>query len=136
VNDLDRKIAELKGYVDIIESLDAICHCTNVPVLAGRPVGKVARGLRVDAHYQIGGPWSTSDSKALELVDELQGRMSFLLCCSPSGILWCARFSPVITGMDALNPPKSPVFDGDAPTRPEAICRAYIAAREWMAKKS
>lgn len=66
--------------------------------------------------------------KLSELVDELQGKFAFDLCCSPSGLMWYATFSPVSTGPSALIQIESPKFTGSGISRPEAICQAYIAA--------
>jgi hypothetical protein len=69
--------------------------------------------------------WSTSDSKALELVDEIPAPTVFKLERSSLPDTWYAYFA--FPGRNAV---------GFASTRPEAICRAYIAAREWMATKA
>jgi hypothetical protein len=71
--------------------------------------------------------WSTSDSKALELVDELVDikgpRLFFslnLLSETPSA-RWLAQFTHETRGVGA--------------TRPEAICRAWLAAMTWMKER-
>lgn len=122
MTDLDRRIAEAKGYPDPVEVTEFLCGACDFEIKA------IASG----DYQHIGGGWSTSDSKALELVDELRGKFAFYLSCSPSGIHWYATLSPVVTGLAALNPPDGPNFTGDGISRPEAICRAYLAAVEWM----
>lgn len=114
MNDLDRKIAELKGA-----SL--------------MPDGPYVGGITPDRSKYVAPTWSTSDSNALELVDELtrpeQNRMTefaFAMRTAEVGRGWLAIFFPG-QGRDH--------FPGGGYTRPEAICRAYIAAREWMAAK-
>jgi hypothetical protein len=121
MNGLDRRIAELKGMKDPAK----------------------LEGLEVVALLGGDYSWTTFDSKALELVDELAGEKNYML----AGVLftlayfkshhrlnrgwfWAARFS--IEGLDGIRI----IGDGEAPTRPEAICRAYIAAREFMAKQA
>jgi hypothetical protein len=114
VNDLDRKIAGLKGMKDP-DKLE---------------------GLEVVA--LIGGDysWSTSDSKALELVDELLAEFNheweIMIRKIPCSRVWWVAIS------DKENTfwrHKGHSFEAEASTRPEAICRAYIAAREWMEKQ-
>lgn len=80
--------------------------------------------------------YSESDAKALELVDELvtQERNDRLYCFDFGLALsarnpweWAAWFvpSPTRTGARIST-------QGRGPTRAEAICRAYLSAREWM----
>jgi hypothetical protein len=112
MNPTDRKIAELKG----LPAEGEITHW---------PVGEDDKG-RV---FPTGDPspqnwgWSISDSKALELVDEMRALGWFFLLQDMRDRTWRASFinDESGTGMQA------------GATRPEAICRAYIAAREWMA---
>ncbi len=108
MNDLDKRIAGLKGLLN-------------------------AEGQQVKFHGRLdadfGEPyWSTSDAKALELVDELRTEgMAFIMRSAEVGSGWLASFYPE---MDTK------FFQGGWHTRPGAICRAYIAAREWMATKA
>jgi hypothetical protein len=68
VNDLDRKIAELKGFTNLQlwRPFDREPEDARDFVIWGHPAGEPGIDLNI-----VGGPWSTSDSKALELVDEL-----------------------------------------------------------------
>lgn len=136
MNDLDRKIAELKGMpVD-----GEVTHW---------PVGEDDKGKL----FPTGDPipqnwgWSTSDAKALELVDELvydapnrMARFRFILISWNATAIkparWEARFEPYETDEGRTYTSSGHRFDGQAPTRPEAICRAYIAAREWMKERA
>ena len=68
--------------------------------------------------------WSTSDSKALELVDELraQGFHFHLADITHPEPLWQVYFIMKDgKGSQAIER-----------TRPEAICRAWLAAQEWI----
>lgn len=111
LTDLDRTIAGLKG----------------VHLMADGPyIG----GIRPDGTKHVEPTWSTSDSKALELVDELTrpaaARMhdyAFSLTWDPGTKQWTAIF---------FRDGEVMFFLERAPTRPEAICRAYIAAVTWM----
>jgi hypothetical protein len=112
MTDLDRKIAELKGW-EVIGTAhpDLHGHPDPLSVPAAGLMGKKDGEVRALAF------WSTSDAKALELVDELG--MQFRLEGNPGH--WSAVFD--VYGQHHI--------DGGT-TRPEAICRAYIAAREWL----
>lgn len=134
MNDLDRKIGELKGWRYSLPGAETERRPdgTILPL----PEGFTWMDGETECYLEgCACAWSTSDSKALELVDELQGKMAFRLECCPSGIMWYATFSPVTTGMSALIQIELSKAEGSGITRPEAICRAYIAAREWMAQK-
>jgi hypothetical protein len=81
--------------------------------------------------------WSTSDAKAFELVDELtlpaENRLvefDFMLgiACREKWT-WRAVFCP----KDAFRIKQHSA--GEGPTRPEAICRAYLAAMEYLKGK-
>lgn len=116
-NLLDQQVALLKGW-----EYDPMEHGWWMS-----PEDKAA------GRYWFGGlQWASSDSKALELVDELQGKFAFNLSCAPSGIMWYATFSPVYHSLIHLELTKS---EGSGYTRPVAICRAYIAAMTWMKEK-
>lgn len=104
MSDLDKRIAELKGL-----------WMKNWPFVCGNP--EYPNETRVECD------WSTSDSKALELVDEMKTDYKMVFISRQGD--WFAEFF-------VLN---QYVGGGLAKTRPEAICRAYIAAREWMATK-
>lgn len=112
MNDLDKRIAELKGWAVVGAKFN------------DRYLGIV---VRVDGKNQDVS-WSTSDAEALELVDELAALPFELLTLSQAPYArWLARFHcPADQGL------KGAV----GATRPEAICRAYICIREWMEKKS
>jgi hypothetical protein len=114
VTDLDHQIARSKGW-------------THVP--AGTPPWKPGEPSTTPEGYRGAGLfhlapdccWSTDDAKALELVDEVRGKLEFVLKTHGGG--WFAYF---------LHLPSCQTMDGEAPTRPEAISRAYLAAMAWM----
>ena len=122
MNELDKRIAELKGLT--VDGLGGLS--TDKPGV-----------------FTLGPTWSTSDTKALELVDEIldRGGVDFqLVRPEKKSKPWSATFG--IT--DARGPvgfitDKGARFchlkSGEGPTRPEAICRAYIAAMGWMREK-
>lgn len=142
MNDLDKRIAELKGWISFSEYRK---EWIAVPPPGSEPPTRYdddsepaayyksdrypGEFFSQDASYMDGWPkgtffhipsWATSDAKALELVDEL-GRGLRLEGC---GFHWSAVID----------------FFGQhhqetGTTRPEAICRAYIAAREWAASR-
>lgn len=170
MNPLDQRIAELKGYsgfevrdrifcyahppTDLLRS-GTHClvlksgHYLNMDCRAGDeftvypPEGQEARISDPTAiKIMIGDPWTSSDAKAFELVDELAGeknvRMAqvlFQLHYYKSHYRldqtwkWAAQFS--VNGMEGIRV----LGDGESRTRPEAICRAYIAAMEWFKKQ-
>jgi hypothetical protein len=110
MNELDRKIAELKGY-----------WTKNWPVVCENP--EYREETRVECN------WSTSDTKALELVDELVDgpeKLPFelLILSETRSGRWMARFHYASSQQSPQG--------GVGATRPEAICRAYVAAMEWM----
>ena len=124
MNDLDRKIAELKGFTNLEMGRPFEREPEDIDdfVIWGHPTGEPGADLNI-----VGGPWSTSDSKALELVDELAGKGCWMdFSYSPSAKQW--YFQVQREG-------ESPRFHAWADTRPEAICRAYIAAVTWMKEK-
>lgn len=109
MNDLDAKIAELKGWS-----------------ISGNTITAPADLFGYMEQDPERFWWSTSDAKAFELVDELRAVGWFFSMQDMRDKTWRACFvndGAGHTGMQA------------GPTRPEAICRAYIAAREWMAGK-
>jgi hypothetical protein len=73
--------------------------------------------------------WSTSDAKAFELVDELDTQF-FLERYGQPKWEWAAVF---LYRFGGGAPGKE--FRGVGPTRPEAICRAYLAAMEYLKGK-
>jgi hypothetical protein len=109
MTDLDRQIAELKGWR-----------------IEGDAIIDTQKGI----HYWLNSPdrewWSEDDSKALELVDELRGAFMFGLASCIDGIRWIADFNP------KDNPFPGRGFLGIADSRPEAICQAWVAAVTWM----
>jgi hypothetical protein len=118
MNDLDRKIAELKGWEVSLDGMLIEAH-------GAKPQDFLNWG-------DGAGLWSTSDSKALELVDEVQAAEPGSTFNLFGGLgkydrlpVWVAHFT---FWSGTVN-----TKEGRAATRPEAICRAYIAAREWMA---
>lgn len=117
MNDLDRRIAEAKGFKFGLDG-----------AVAAGPDGK---------HYLSAWfCWSTSDAKAFELVDELAPATDkkdpeWGFMCGIFGKEWNATFYKAVhrNGDLVCDPIR---LEGNAPTRPEAICRAYLAAMEWM----
>jgi hypothetical protein len=110
VNDLDKRIAELKGYVKF--------HDTEAMVKED-PKSLITKETAC---------WSTSDAKALELVDELDFPFKLLTLSETPAARWLAHFH---------YPETQKYPNGEiGSTRPEAICKAYIAAREWMDRKA
>ena len=135
MNELDKQIASLKGW-EWDEKEGMVWTTPHVPknehgVIDGGREGFVI-GLR---------PWwSTDDGTALELVDELAEPLFFVeRFGKPGGKKWKAHFSlPYSQLLEQIEDRKlyqTQYHDasGEAATRPEAICRAYLAAREWMA---
>jgi hypothetical protein len=110
MNELDKKIAELKGYYNPAEVNEFECASCGYEILS----------IRSGDYKMINGQWSTSDAKAFELVDELG--MEFKIEGKQSR--WSAVFD--VYGQH---------HQETSQTRPEAICRAYIAAVEWMKEK-
>src|SRR4051812_9552628 len=120
LNPIDRQIMELKGW-------------THDPFGDGNEATDCWGPEVHECEFMVGDeynpPWSQSDAKAFELVDELRGQFAFDLSCSPSGLMWYATSSPVRTGPAALIAIEAPKATGSGVTRPESICLAYIAAR-------
>lgn len=109
MHDLDKRIAELKGY-DLVVMDQTRAERPDFP-----ENGEFFR-------------WSTSDAKAFELVDELNTQFFIERFGNP--IIWAAVF---LYRNNALHEKD---FRSEGKTRAEAICRAYIAAKEWMATKA
>jgi hypothetical protein len=115
LNDLDRKIAELKGWVEFTQAATGLRYWG---IHQPAPYG----GVEVKATFEDAA-WSTSDSKALELVDEeMAGGAHISIVGDPHTGEWEVEIGTLR-------------HTGTGATRPEAICRAYIAAREWMEKQ-
>lgn len=116
MNDPDKRIAELKGL--------------KIEIMQGDSSGvtEIWLGIAPGSNAcEPTEPWSRSDAKALELVDELiEGH--------PGTGINITRERQTGRWMVAICP--GDWVHGEAATRPEAICRAYIAAREWMATKA
>ncbi len=112
MNDLDKRIAELKGWKITMKSL------YGSPLMVIERPGENA--LMGDPESPL---WSTSDAKAFELVDELTATNGFKLQWNPDTEVWSCEFDVAIGR-------------GRAATRSEAICCAYIAAREWIKEKN
>jgi hypothetical protein len=137
LNDLDRKIAWLKGW-EVIGTFNE-SQWPEVDFFAA-PQGLMVKSVETGEIQRLG-LWSTSDTKALDLVDEI------LTACECDFALqiteekkWIATFGIISRDGDiALKIPGGLkccfIKDGSAPTRPEAICRAYIAAKEFLNKK-
>lgn len=102
-HELDRRIAELKGMKDP-DSLE---------------------GLEIVELFGGTYSWSISDEKAFELVDELDTKCFIERFGQKGNWLWSCTFTYHSIFM-------GPVFRREGKTRPEAICRAYIAAMEGM----
>ena len=135
MTDLDRQIAEIKGWrpvtpadLEKMASLKAWFPQDHVIGCKDRDDG----GLDFGTYKDSDPTWSTSDSKALELVDEYpEAGFSLHRFGSTSGEYrpWAARFTFRRPGQPDWN------IQGEAPTRPEAICRAYLAAMTWMKER-
>ena len=100
-DELRVKIAELKGWTDI-QSFILV-------------------GIKGDVHRC--GPipnWTTSDADACQLLDEMIAKRIMITIH-----LFLDKQVTVICGYDGVQ-----VFYVTAETRPLAICRAYLAARE------
>jgi hypothetical protein len=131
MNELDRRIAELKGW----KWIDAPSNAAVKSMCAFMPPGFIERrGNKAIWHSPINCDWSTSDTKAFELVDELQGKFALELKSSPSGLTWSACFKEVKTGFPEALCGSFYAFTVEDVSRPEAICRAYIAAKEYILK--
>ena len=109
MNDLDKRIAELKGWIITQDKY------LGTRFNYGTPVGE----LSIDAYS-----WAESDAKAFELVDEISAPVVFELKRSRLPDTWYAWFS--FADHNSV---------GYGATRPEAICKAYIAAREYLEKR-
>jgi hypothetical protein len=126
LNDLDRKIAELKGYVVLgLASVGTLEPIPDDPEKYNLALKRLS-----DGKVEIQPHWSTSDTKALELVDELLGEgVGCILMSSPEMGYWSAMFS------DSKVIPEAPIVmyerqgNGKGMTRAEAICRGYIDLR-------
>lgn len=125
---LDQQVALLKGWE--FDPMEGAWWMSPEEKAAGR--------------YWCGGlTWTSDDAKALELVDELvvdqpdgAGCRFMLIKWEPRSekpARWEARFEPYWIDGKYTMTAQGHRFDGQGQTRPEAICRAYIAAREWMA---
>lgn len=115
MTDLDLKIAELKGW-DIAQD-----DYLGEVVRFDTPMGRVTLEPQ---------NWSTSDAKAFELVDEVTTFAHpypafelFVLATEPKHARWMAKFHS-----------GAHTDGGVGETRAEAICRAYIALKEWEGK--
>lgn len=126
MTDLDRKIAELKGW-------------NPGPIEDGWP--KESGDCLVDPDgacaYVEGREsplWSTSDAKAFELVDELKGDgIHFMMICHDGDNYVAFNDGVVTEDLKAVTFKRA--GEARASARPEAICRAYIALKEWEGKK-
>lgn len=148
MNDLNRKIGELKGWEYVPAGTELFIHGKGASVSEGW-IQKI--GPMKQFHAAFNCNWASSDSKALELVDELThdapnrlGNFSFSFKVMADGRL-SAEF--VYPGFRAVVPREDMArlagdhhrfgaSDENTPDgRRRAICRAYIAAWEWMAKR-
>lgn len=134
MTDLDRKIAELKGWRHVPAGTEKVMLGSHATLSEGW-VEPTPKGEWYHAAFNC--DWSGSDSKALELVDELTRPDSSRLHMFAVNLQFCEDF-----GWRALFQAHGPGRHQvkwkqccEGPTRPEAICRAYIAAREWMEKQ-
>jgi len=110
MNDLDRRIAELKGFT----------YKGPKHTITG-PDGK--------AYLTSWLCWTESDAKALELVDEWvameKGNFAWVTTLNGSATATFSRGYSIRTGGIL-------VASFTERTRPEAICRAWVAAMEWL----
>lgn len=135
MNELDKRIAELKGlWWDDAEN----CVWLDPPV----PINKhgimdAGRNMVSIGHFSY-----STDERAFELVDELMD----------TGPGWSFHLDSAMLNREKLKDSGFKIAEraenwncsfmhglmicmGGGKSRPEAICRAYIAAREWMATK-
>jgi hypothetical protein len=104
MNDLDKQIAELKGSGTLAFLAKSPAYRAAVPEAIPIVESQVS--------------WSTSDAKALELVDEMVVDTDFRLSYNSRSGAWTAEIGRI-----------SPC-QAVGETRAEAICKVYIA---WMA---
>lgn len=126
--DLDEQIAKLKGW-RWSEDLHGWLYSEECTMTHGP--------------FVVGLRWATSEDEAWGLVDELADPLFFIeRYGKPGQKRWKAHFAfgRRLTWFDesrnaTISVPDAP-FDayGEGATRPEAICRAYIAAREYISK--
>lgn len=122
MTDLDRKIAELKGWAFSATGLYAANQ-------EGEHIGLLALNFQESTPFG----WSTDIAKAFELVDEVCGPRSdrvrcvsfAIVCAEPGDWRHFAKF------FHWAGDHSEEIGHGDGATRPEAICRAYIALKEW-----
>lgn len=126
MNGLDKRIAELKGWriVPLQQYIEMTGREPSLPQNEYVIRDVAPRAINVlDAH-----DWSTSDAKAFELVDEIDHHFALERGLSSDTEAWEWEWrAGFMLGAE--------IRMHVAPTRPEAICRAYIAAREWMTAK-
>ena len=129
MTDLDRKIAELKGWKRPEWEKD-------FPFEPGDGLYS-AGGTLEYIEGQEAPMWSQDIAKAFELVDEVCGPradrlkpISFsIICAEPNG--WVKR----VKFFQWKNNRITQEWNGDGWSIQEAICRAYIALKEWEGKK-
>lgn len=129
MTDLDRKIAEAKGwrYSPFGEEKERNSSTGQV-----FPMSEGFVYVQGESTYHVAGwacNWSTDTAKAFELVDELTGASTNVVFQLTQGQVtrqWQASFICLA--------PRHRV-NGEAPTVPEAICQAYIALKEWEKKR-
>ncbi len=114
MKDLNKRIAELKGWE--YDPVDFGWFRTPEEKKNGQSQGELV--------------WTGSDADALDLVDEIQNAMFFFERFGTGVKTWRAVFSFRGDGSTWKD------FEGRSQSRPEAICKAYIAAREWMVTKA
>lgn len=132
MTDLDRKIAELKGWKRPEWEKD-------FPFEPGDGLYS-AGGTLEYIEGQEAPMWSQDIAKAFELVDEIcidqdnkkGARFHLIQWEAKTGIAahWEARIEPYWIDGEYTLTQVGNRFDGRGQTRPEAICRAYIALRE------
>lgn len=132
MTDLDRKIAELKGWE--WDEVERMVWTEPAPPPLPAAVNPIPNGGRL-GYIMSFCCWSRDDSKALELVDEMKDAQFYMHGSTPNPRRWWVMFQ--FHDMKYVTPygVKEFKFEGDGPTRPEAICRAYIAAVTWMRER-
>ena len=123
---LDRKIAELKGWRHVPAGTETVMRGSRATLAEGYVERLDMGGEWYHAGFNCN--WSGSDSKALELVDDLDTQC-FIERFGQPNWKWAAVFIYRTPGLPG------PTFRAEGTTRPEAICRAYIAAREFLNQK-
>lgn len=123
VNELDKQIARMKGWTLVEKSI------------YGNPCFFIIRGEGQKSSMGMDGTplWSEDEAQALDLADELTEALFEVTISSRWTPETGRRHRVTVTGLTGT--PEAFQFKVEGASRPEAICRAWIAAREWIATK-